>query len=79
MVAGSLTVLAATNPKLPYDTERDLLPIAQLFGYPFVLVLNSGVPANTLTEFIALTKMHPDMYNTRRPGMRATIISSPNG
>ena len=44
MVAGSLTVLAATNPKLPYDTERDLVPIAQLFGYPFVFVISSPGP-----------------------------------
>ena len=68
MVAGSLTVLAATNPKLPYDTERDLVPIAQLFGYPFVFVLNSGVPAKTLPEFIALTKQNPDKYNYSTTG-----------
>jgi len=68
MVAGSLTVLAATNPKLPYDTERDLVPIARLFGYPFVFVLNSGVPAKTLPEFIALTKQHPDTYNYSTTG-----------
>ena len=68
MVAGSLTVLAATNPKLPYDTERDLVPIAQLFGYPFVFVLNSGVPAKTLLDFIALTKQNPDKYNYSTTG-----------
>ena len=68
MVGGSLTVLAATNPKLPYDTERDLVPIAQLFGYPFVFVLNAGVPARTLPEFIALTKQHPDTYNYSTTG-----------
>ena len=68
MVAGSLTVLAATSPKLPYDTERDLVPIAQLFGYPFVFVLNAGVPAKTLPEFIALTKQNPDKYNYSTTG-----------
>jgi tripartite-type tricarboxylate transporter receptor subunit TctC len=68
MVAGSLTVLAATNPQLPYDTERDLVPIAQLFGYPFVFALNSGVPAKTLPEFIALTKQNPDRYNYSTTG-----------
>jgi tripartite-type tricarboxylate transporter receptor subunit TctC len=68
MVAGSLTVLAATNPNLPYDTVRDLVPIARLFGYPFLFVLNSGVPAKTLLEFIALTKQNPDKYNYSTTG-----------
>jgi tripartite-type tricarboxylate transporter receptor subunit TctC len=68
MVAGSLTVLAATSPKLPYDTEHDLVPIARLFNYPFVFVANSGVPAKTLPEFIALTKQSPDKYNYSTTG-----------
>jgi len=68
MVAGSLTVLAATNPKLPYDTERDLAAVALLFRYPFVFVINSAVPARTLPEFIALTKQNPDKYNYSTTG-----------
>src|SRR4029078_8171660 len=63
MVAGSLTVLAATNPKLPYDTEHDLVPIARLFNYPFVFALNAAVPAKTLSELIGLTKDNPKKYN----------------
>src|SRR4029078_11360342 len=68
MVAGSLTVLAATSPKLPYDTEHDLVPIAQLFGYPFVFVASASVRPNALPEFIALTKQNPDKYTYARPG-----------
>jgi tripartite-type tricarboxylate transporter receptor subunit TctC len=68
MVAGSLTVLAATNPKLPYDTEHDLVPIARLFNYPFVFALNSAIPSRTLSEFITLTKQNPDKFNYSTTG-----------
>ena len=68
VVAGSLTVLPATNPKLPYDTERDLLAVALILKYPFVFVVNSAVPAKTLPEFIALTKQHPEKYNYSTTG-----------
>lgn len=68
MTAGSLTVLAGTNPKLPYDTERDLVPVARLFNYPMVFVVNAAVPAKTLAEFIALTKQSPDKYNYSTTG-----------
>jgi tripartite-type tricarboxylate transporter receptor subunit TctC len=68
MVAGSHTVLAATNPKLPYDTEHDLVAVAQLFRYPFVFVINSAIPAKTLPEFVALTKRNPNSYNYSTTG-----------
>ena len=68
MVAGSLTVLAATNPKLPYDTERDLAAVALILRYPFVFILNATVPAKTLPEFAALTKTEPGKYNYSTTG-----------
>ena len=78
MVAGSHTVIAATNPKLPYDTEHDLVAVAQLFRHPFdVLVINSAIPAKTLPEFVALTKDNPTKYNyatTGRAGQNHLVI-----
>jgi tripartite-type tricarboxylate transporter receptor subunit TctC len=68
MVAGSHTVLAATNPKLPYDTEHDFVAIAQLFRYPFVFVINSQIPAKNLSEFVTLTKQNPNKYNYSTTG-----------
>jgi tripartite-type tricarboxylate transporter receptor subunit TctC len=68
VVAGSLTVLPATHPKLPYDTERDLAPVALILKYPMMFVLNSAVPARTLPEFIALTKREPEKYNYSTTG-----------
>jgi len=67
-VAGSLSVLPATHPKLPYDTERDLAPIALLSKYAFLFVINAQVPARTLPEFIALAKKEPGKYNYSTTG-----------
>jgi tripartite-type tricarboxylate transporter receptor subunit TctC len=68
VVAGSLTALPATNPKLPYDTERDLAPVATILKYPFLFMVNSEVPAKTLPEFIALAKQNPGKMNYATTG-----------
>jgi tripartite-type tricarboxylate transporter receptor subunit TctC len=54
MVASSYTVLPATSPDLPYDSERDLAPIAEVGKNPLLFVVNAKVQAKTLGEFVAL-------------------------
>ncbi len=45
--------------KLPFDLQRDIAPVAGVVAYPMVLVANPAVPANTVTELIALAKANP--------------------
>src|ERR1041385_4099583 len=40
MVASSFTVLPATTAKLPYDSERDLAPVALIATNPLLFVAN---------------------------------------
>src|SRR5262249_41143882 len=68
MVASSHTVTPATNPKLPYDTARDLAPIAIVGKNPLLFVINAKVAAKTLPEFIALAKANPGKFNYATPG-----------
>lgn len=68
VVAGSLTALPATNPKLPYDTERDLTAVGLILKYPFLFMVNAEVPAKTLPEFIALAKQNPGKLNYATTG-----------
>jgi tripartite-type tricarboxylate transporter receptor subunit TctC len=68
VVAGSLTVLPATNPKVPYDTLNDLAAVALILKYPFLFLVNSQVPAKTLPEFIALAKQKPGQFNYSTTG-----------
>ena len=68
MVASSYTVLPAITASLPYDSERDLTPIAIMGKNPLLFVVNTKVPAKTLGEFIALAKASPGKLNYSTPG-----------
>jgi len=68
VVASSHAVVPATNPKVPYNIERDLAAIALVSKNPFFFVVNSKVPAKTLQEFVALVKKEPNKYNYSSPG-----------
>lgn len=60
-LATSTTLVTAPilDRRIPYDGERDFAPVAMIGYSPYVLVTNSGVPAKTVTEFIALAKAKP--------------------
>ena len=67
------TIANATNmsiyKNLRYDTEKDLAPIIQLMASSSVLVVNSNVPANDLTELIKLAKANPGKYSYASSGV----------
>ena len=52
-------VLPALMPKMPYDTLRDLVPIAQTQWTYNVLVVRNGVPARDMAELVALARKRP--------------------
>src|SRR5689334_5720481 len=68
MVASSYTVLPATTAKLPYDSERDLVPVVLVGKNPLLFVVNPKVEAKTLGEFVALAKSNPGKLNYATPG-----------
>src|SRR5204863_5701321 len=52
----SVTIAPALYKKLPYDHLRDFAPVSMIATLPNVLVVNPGVPAKTVHEFIAYAK-----------------------
>jgi tripartite-type tricarboxylate transporter receptor subunit TctC len=66
----------AINPYLmrhmPYDPFTDLVPVAPIGTVPLFLVMNSNVPAGTLTEFIAYAKAQPDKVSYASAGIGTT-------
>ncbi len=44
---------------LPFDFQRDIVPVAGLVELPLVIDLNPLLPARTVTEFIAYAKANP--------------------
>src|SRR5262249_43502136 len=77
MVASTHTVVPATNPKLPYDADRDFAAIGQVGRNPFLFVVNAKVPAKTLADFIALAKASPGKLNyaTVGPASKSHLVT----
>jgi tripartite-type tricarboxylate transporter receptor subunit TctC len=53
---GSLTIhyVAATNK--PYDLKNDLVPVSMGAGVPLALAVRSGLPVNSVKEFLAYAR-----------------------
>jgi len=49
--------------KLPFDTQRDFIPVTMLVLLHQLLVAHPSLPANTLDELIKLAKAKPDAIN----------------
>jgi len=61
-IDGTLVMNPFLYSKLPYDAERDFVPIALLANVPSVLVANLKVPADSLAEMIAIEKAKPGTF-----------------
>ncbi len=56
----TLTVNPHVYPKMPIDMLKDLRPVANMASTSQMLVVHPSVPANSLSEFIALAKNEHD-------------------
>jgi len=63
------TINAALNPKLPYDTERDLVPVAVIAEVPELFVSNATAPFTTFAEFVAYARQHPGKLDYASAGI----------
>ncbi|HKA45901.1 MAG TPA: tripartite tricarboxylate transporter substrate binding protein [Burkholderiales bacterium] len=54
--------------KMPFDSEKDLLPVSQVTVVNLVLVLHPSVPARSVKELIALARARPDQLNFASAG-----------
>ena len=61
--AGSHAINAALYKDLPYDIERDFVPITQVMRAPNVLVVTASLPVTSVKELIALYKANPGKYS----------------
>jgi tripartite-type tricarboxylate transporter receptor subunit TctC len=57
------TIVPALFPKLAFDPIKDLAPITVFAEAPYVLVVNSKVPAKNLRELVELAKAQPGKLN----------------
>src|SRR5262245_28138786 len=62
------TINAALNTKLPYDTEKDLLPVSIVAEVPELLVSHPAAPFTDFAGFIAYAKANPGKLNYSSAG-----------
>ena len=65
ILAGAVhhTIAESLYSKLPYNIEKDFVPITVLAYIPNVIVVHPKVPANNFAEFLDLVKKNPGKYN----------------
>jgi tripartite-type tricarboxylate transporter receptor subunit TctC len=64
--------IAPLLQKVPYDTEKQLAPVALAGRSPYILVSAPSVPAKTAAEFVKMVKANPGKYTFSSSGAGAT-------
>lgn len=60
---GTLAVNPAMMPKLPYDVQKDFLPVTLLAKVPMIFAVGPSTNATTLPQLIAQAKVAPGKLN----------------
>jgi len=60
---GTLAVNPYMFARLPFDTDKDFVPVSLLAKIPNIFVVNANVPVKDLREFIALARAKPGQLN----------------
>lgn len=68
--AAALVTNPHTFKTLPYDAEKDFVPVAKVIHNPFFVLVHPSVPAKTLPELIALEKAKPGTLIVATDGPR---------
>jgi tripartite-type tricarboxylate transporter receptor subunit TctC len=62
------TINPAIYKKLPFDTEKDLIPVALVATAPELLIAHPAAPFNTFKEFVTYAKANPNKLNYSHAG-----------
>jgi tripartite-type tricarboxylate transporter receptor subunit TctC len=70
--AGILTANQFLYAKMPFDPEKDFIPVSNVADMPMMVVVNPNVQAKTLAELVALARANPGKLNFGSPGIGTT-------
>jgi tripartite-type tricarboxylate transporter receptor subunit TctC len=68
MTPSTVTVLPAVSRQARYDATKDFVAITQVAGISNVLVVHPSLPAQTLSDLLALAKAKPGQLNYASAG-----------
>jgi len=70
---GTLAVSPSMYRKMPYDTDKDLIPVSLVAGGQFALAVHPSFPARSFAEFLAYVKARPGELNYGSAGNGSTL------
>lgn len=62
-IPGSPIVMNPALMQLPYDPQKDLIPISNMATLSFVLLVNSDLPVKSVQDLVATAKARPGKMN----------------
>jgi tripartite-type tricarboxylate transporter receptor subunit TctC len=72
---GTMVMNVGLYKKLPYDPQRDFMPIGQLVSAGTALVANPRFPSNNFREFVAAAKKEPDRITIAVAGANGAVAT----
>jgi len=67
--AGALSINPHLFAKLPYDAQKDFIPLAQVASLPLIIVAHPSLPVKTVRDLIALAKARPGQIDYASVGV----------
>jgi tripartite-type tricarboxylate transporter receptor subunit TctC len=72
VTATTLSINPQVYAKLPYDAARDFAPITPVVYFPYVIAAHPSLPANSVSELVALARSKPGTIKYSTPGTAST-------
>ena len=69
---GTIAIAPSLFTKLPFSVAKDLTPVALVGNSPFAVMVNPGVPVNSVADLLALAKAKPGAINYGSSGQGGT-------
>ncbi|MBK7061949.1 MAG: tripartite tricarboxylate transporter substrate binding protein [Rubrivivax sp.] len=71
--AGTLAVNRSLYKSMPFDAQKDFVPVLLLADVPNILVINNELPAKDLAEFTRYAKANPGKLNFGSTGIGSSM------
>jgi len=72
LASSSIVVNPSLYAKVPYDIDRDFIPVTKAGGTPNSWVVNASHPAKTMKDLIDLLRREPGKHSVGSPGTGTT-------
>jgi tripartite-type tricarboxylate transporter receptor subunit TctC len=70
--SSSIVVNPSLYKKIPFDVEKDFIPVTKAGASPNAWIVKSDFPAKTMRDLISLMKANPGKYSVASPGTGTT-------